>query len=438
MLCLLALQAACGPIPEVSHNATPPPDAGPLPDGVFSSSNIRHVVVIVQENHTFDAYFGRYCTAKPGSAPSCTDGPSCCEAAPAVDPSGASPVSLDDCENAVYDPDHTQGCELAEMNGGRMDRYVRGAGCSNGKNFALAAPEAVKTYTDLATANALADRYFQPVAGSTSSNDMYFAGARYVFTDNQEKPDSAGKDCTLPAQVARLVGFTTIADVLLAHGASFAFYAEGYDAMRAALPGCPPPPPACPLAVPTTPCDYDPSDVPFQYYEQFADDPVYMRDTDRLAPNIADGILPNVSFVKAVGYKNEHPGYSTTISLGETFVQEVVDEIEASPYASDTLILVTWDEGGGFFDHVAPPGPVSPGSQVDGVPYGTRVPLLAIGPFARKGTVSHVTMEHSSIVKFLEWNFTGATGQLRGRDAVVNNLGSLLDPTATGAVVPVN
>ena len=77
-------------------------------------------------------------------------------------------------------------------------------------------------------------------------------------------------------------------------------------------------------------------------------------------------------------------------------------------------MLVTWDEGGGFFDHVAPPAD----SAVDNQPYGTRVPLLAIGRYARRGRSRTCTMEHSSIVKFLEWNYLGGqTGQLGARDA---------------------
>jgi hypothetical protein len=67
-----------------------------------------------------------------------------------------------------------------------------------------------------------------------------------------------------------------------------------------------------------------------------------------------------------------------------------------------------------------------------------RVPLLAIGRFARQGVVSHVVLEQSSIVKFLELNFLGATGQLGARDTQVANIGSLLDPTQTGIVVPEN
>ena len=104
-----------------------------------------------------------------------------------------------------------------------------------------------------------------------------------------------------------------------------------------------------------------------------------------------------------------------------------------SCYANNTLILVTWDEGGGFFDHVAPPAT----SAVDNQPYGTRIPLIAIGTFANANMVSHVEMEHSSIVKFLEFLYLGqTTGQLGARDAVVNNIGSLLDATKTGITIP--
>jgi phospholipase C len=105
-------------------------------------------------------------------------------------------------------------------------------------------------------------------------------------------------------------------------------------------------------------------------------------------------------------------------------VHRTVDAIKGSPVAAHTLILLTWDESGGFYDHVRPPAT----SAVDHQPYGPRIPLLAIGPFARSGSVSHQVMEHSSIVRFIEWNWLGATGQLHGRDRTVHNLGSLLAP----------
>src|SRR5262249_37658904 len=113
-------------------------DTGSMADagGGATSSSIHHLVVIIQENHTFDNYFGEYCRAAAGSNPSCTTGPSCCEAAPSTEPSGASPVSLTDAENANFSPEHTKSCELEEMNNGSMDLFVSGASCSNGENFA--------------------------------------------------------------------------------------------------------------------------------------------------------------------------------------------------------------------------------------------------------------------------------------------------------------
>jgi len=88
------------------------------------------------------------------------------------------------------------------------------------------------------------------------------------------------------------------------------------------------------------------------------------------------------------------------------------------------------------FDHIPPPPSIDTDDANAPVPYGTRVPLLAIGPFAKKGTVSHVAMEHSSIVRFLEYNFLGPVGQLGYNDAKVHNIGSLLDPTVTVVHVP--
>jgi len=155
-------------------------------------SGINHLIVVVQENHTFDNYFGRYCTAPAGSAPTCTDGPACCEAGPDHDPSGASPVVLDDAANGSYDPNHTQDCELAELDGGAMDRFVTGAPCSDARNFAYADGDPVAVYRDLAGGGALADRYFQPIAGQSSSNDMYLVRAQFVFKDNDFKPNAIG------------------------------------------------------------------------------------------------------------------------------------------------------------------------------------------------------------------------------------------------------
>jgi phospholipase C len=193
--------------------------AGPCP-----VTNIKYLVVIVQENHTFDDHFGRYCTATTGSDPTCTDGPACCEAAPARDPSGAKFVDSEDLVNgmAIHDPDHTQACELSEMNDGKMDRYATGAKCSDPANVAHANSKVIKPLWDLAKQGALADRWFQPLAGQSSANDIYFARAQFGFSDNAFVPEGAvGSSCTIETKTGLLMG-NTIADLLEKAGVPWA------------------------------------------------------------------------------------------------------------------------------------------------------------------------------------------------------------------------
>lgn len=420
------------------------------------ASKIQHVVLIVQENHSFDAYFGRYCTAPAGSNPTCTEGPACCERAPDTEPRGASPLVLDDVTNFASDRNHKQECEVQQINGGKMDGYVTGStgadtclgsgpSCSDAKNFALAGAGTVGGYWALAGANALADRYFQPIAGGTSANNMYFGSAHFEFVDNTQVPDTIGNPvgclqgvCASGTKVT-YKGALTIADLLLDAGKTFAVYADGYANAKAVAPACEKVPADCPYNKITHPvaaeaCKFDASDIPFVYYERFAGGS-NIKDYGELKTDIDAQKLPSFSYVKARGFRNEHPNVSK-ITDGVKFVTDTIQLVTASSYADDTLVLLTWDEGGGFFDHVPPP----PSIEVDGagkpVPYGTRVPMLAIGPFARKGGVSHVTMTHASVVRFLEYNFLGPVGQLGHNDAKVHNLGSLLDPAKTGVVIP--
>jgi phospholipase C len=430
--------------------------------GACTQSAIRHVVLIVEENHTFDTYFGLYCTAAAGSNPTCTMGAACCEGAPALEPGGAAPLPLTDASNETYDRDHDRVCEVAQIDGGLMDHYVTGSNvfpgtiegvytynCSDPHNWTLADSSTVGPYWTYANTGALADRYFQPTIGSTSANDMYLAVAQWQFDDNTDRPFTTGTGCLGPGGNAVLFSsVATIADLLVGNGHTFRMYADGYADASAAAPQCASAAGVFPADCEQTErtaafstCNYDPSDLPFEYYTQFADNPQYLVDFTQFANDVAAGQLPSLAYVKARTYTNEHPKWST-ISRGITFVSNVVSQIESSPYAQDTLILLVWDEGGGFFDHVPPPAPVDTRYDADGagqpVPYGTRVPLLALGKFARAGTVSHVQLEHSSIVRFLEHNFLGPryAGALGHRDAAVANLGSLLDPAVTGIVIP--
>ena len=315
-----------------------------------------------------------------------------------------------------------------------MDAFAT-APCGSARNVAQASPAIVAPYWAFADDGALADRYFQPLSGASSANDMYFARATYAFDDNTVGPKGAlGIACGLLPALQELSG-KTIADLLHERGVDLVTYAGGYKAMVDAVAAgtCPVPPDACAAKFAFYPCNYDPSDYPLQYFASTRDDPRTMRDLATLDTDLDAGTLPAVAFVRAVGYESEHPGLRNKLSDGVRWASGVIDRVMASRYRESTLVLLTYDEGGGYFDHVAPPPP----SAADGKPYGTRVPTIAIGPFARKGTVSHVVMEHSSIVKLIEYNWLDQkTGQLGTRDAIVNNVGSLLEPAKTGVAIP--
>lgn len=404
----------------VSNIGTSTAAAPVCPDANGTLSDIKHLIVIVQENKSFDSYFGNYCAAPVGSNPTCTTGPSCCEKAPAT-VQGASPTLLTDEENTAFDPNHSQACELGEIDGGLMDRYVSGSSCgSNPRNFAVSNRATVGAYWDYAASYALADRYFQSAAGASSMNDMYLARGAYVFTDNSSVPNSIGKECSGAASHKSYTE-TTVGDLLKACKVGWAWYMEGYAVKQTdhdsshCYPGY-----------------YDPSDNPFQYYPNFTDLPAYNKDYTAFAADLANGSLPPVAYIKPLGSRTEHGG--SPITPGANFVKGVVSSVLASPiYKDNTLILLTYDESGGYYDHYAPPA----ASAVDGLAYGPRHPAMALGYFAARNTISHVPLEHSSILKFIEWNWLGGvTGQLQTRDAVANNIGSLLDSTKTGVTVP--
>ena len=217
-------------------------------DGPCPVSKIRHVIIVVQENHSFDNYFGRYCTAPTGSNPTCTEGPACCEAAPATEPTGAAPLELTDEEHAAFDPDHSMACEIAEIDGGKMDHYVVGQECASPHNFSYAPPALVKAYWDMARTGALADRYFQPIAGQSISNDLYLARAQFVFKDNDYGATGAIGETCKGSGASINYPDPTIGDLLSAHGNSWTWYAEGYGIMAdyTRRGACPPGDPACP------------------------------------------------------------------------------------------------------------------------------------------------------------------------------------------------
>lgn len=159
----------------------------------------------------------------------------------------------------------------------------------------------------------------------------------------------------------------------------------------------------------------------FAYYANYADGTTgradHLKDELDFYNDVASNKLPAVAFIKPLGANNEHPGYATAFN-GQQHVTDLVSALQNSPYWKDTAIIITYDEHGGRWDHVAPP-------VIDKFGPGSRVPTIIISPFAKKGFVDHTQYETTAILKFIEerWNLQALTD----RDAKAGDLLSAFD-----------
>jgi phospholipase C len=126
-----------------------------------------------------------------------------------------------------------------------------------------------------------------------------------------------------------------------------------------------------------------------------------------------------VVFWKPIGELNEHPGYASTLA-GDRHMAEVIEKIRKSPMWKSTVIIVTYDEHGGLWDHVAPP-------KVDRWGPGSRVPTVIISPFAKRHTIDHTIYDTTSILTLIESRY--GLSPLGTRDAKANNLARTLNLT---------
>ncbi len=200
----------------------------------------------------------------------------------------------------------------------------------------------------------------------------------------------------LPPQSAKTIG-----DTLSARGISWAWYAGAWDlALRDGTQD-----PAAPRKIIYTNANGAPYFVahhqPFNYFARFApgtaDRSVHIKDYTELAASIGRGELPQVAFYKPQGSLNEHAGYTDVLS-GDIHIAELIARIKASPLWRSTAIIVTYDENGGFWDHVRPPAGDRWGP-------GPRIPALIISPYAKRHYVDHTQYDTTSILKFITRRF---------------------------------
>jgi len=124
----------------------------------------------------------------------------------------------------------------------------------------------------------------------------------------------------------------------------------------------------------------------------------HLKDYDDFIAAAAAGKLPAVSFYKPIGVNNQHAGYAS-VAVGDQHIADTIAKLQASPQWAHMLVVVTYDENGGFWDHVAPP-------KGDLVGPGTRVPALIISPYAKKGTVDHTPYDSASPLRLVTERFS--------------------------------
>jgi phospholipase C len=232
-------------------------------------------------------------------------------------------------------------------------------------------------------------------------NPGYFGNGENAYTDT----NPANTPFTIPPSSTPSIG-----DDLSAHQVSWKYYGDQWNNYvpdpyqeNYGTPG----PKADEYCNVCNPFQYDTSIM--AHPDQVAK---HIQDSLNLYTDIAKHTLPAVCIVKPSGYIDGHPA-SSKLQLFEGFVKRIVDQVQASPYAKDTAIFITFDEGGGYYDS----GYVQP---LDFFGDGTRIPLIVVSRYAKAGHISHDYGDHVSILKFIERNWSLPPVTHRSRDNFPN------------------
>ena len=385
-------------------------DAGPNDGGTGDAaagisdgglSLIQHVVIIMQENRSFDHYFGTF----PGA-----DGI-------AFDDAGVSlaclPMPDGGCVHLFHDTNdingggpHGAAAAVADIDKGKMDGFVlQSAGgnkncvnpndpsCTNGSWIDTAGYHTqaeIPNYWAYATHFVLQDRMFEPNASWSNPEHMYLVSAWAAVC----KPDGGADSCTNALDTGVLTDhkWTDLTYLLHKAGVSWKYYLSEGTEPDCADDGAMTCPPVTQLA--TVPSIWN----PLPAFETVAEDNEVANVVpfDQFFIDVKNGALPSVSWIIPSGSVSEHP--PARVSLGQAYVTALINTIMESSAWDSTAIFLTWDDWGGFYDHVAPP-------KVDANGYGLRVPGIVISPYAKSGYIDHQTLSHDAYLKFIEDRF---------------------------------
>ena len=375
--------------------------------GAEGIHRIRHVVMIVQENRSFDSYFGTF----PGAdgIPMRDGRPAACVPAPAGRP----------CKRPFHDPTDVQGGgphgaqdARRDIDGGRMDGFLIAAGrarrlCATGVDIGCAPHKGdvlgyhdareIPNYWAYAHEFVLQDHMFEGAASWSLPAHLFLVSEWSARCARSGHPQSCVNALQYPERTTRPTGphyaWTDLTYLLRKHHVSWGYYVhKGWE------PDCRNDATTClhHAQSASTPGIWN----PLPRFDTVRDDHQLgnVQDQPRFFAAARAGRLPAVSWVIPDDAHSEHP--PARVSDGQAYVTRIVNAVMRSPDWSSTAIFLTWDDWGGFYDHVAPP-------RVDGNGYGLRVPGLVISPYARRGLIDHQVLSSDAYTKFIEDDFLG-------------------------------
>jgi len=376
--------------PGSHHSPSPSPSPSATPGG----SSVKHVVIIEMENRSFDSYFGTY----PGvngipSNPNCNPDPQ----------SGQCLLPTHNPNPVNYGGPHDPGSMNTDIDGGKLDGFIIAAETQPHKIDPQ--PDDVMGYHTCADIPV----YCQYAAGGTLADNHFAATLAWSVMAHLYLVSGWSAECTSDDPMSCVTSnnvnytqdkysWTDITWILHSHGVSWGYFVYGKV----------PIPPSGPRD--TGGDDEDPGPItflrpsawnPLPGFEDVRSD----GEMNNVQPGAnfsalaASGTLPAVSWLIPPFELSDHP--PAPITKGQKWAQHQINDILNGPDASSTLILLTWDEWGGFYDHVVPP-------VVDAGGYGFRTPLILIGPMVKKGYIDHQLLTSDAYLKLIEDLFLGS------------------------------
>ena len=426
---------------------------------------IKHVIVIFQENESFDHYFGTYpvATNPDGEPPfwAAPDTPTVNGLAASLltnNPNAANPERLDRSQAHTKDMDHGYTAEQKSFHGGLMDKFVENGGRGDAVVMDYYDGNTVTSFWNYAQHFAMHDNFFgsnlgpstpgaiNVISGDDHGATVYSANkaldGKVLQPGDKGFPNKAVSDTgTLYGDVdpyydaasrgptASLSG-TNLGDLLNAKGLTWGCFFGGYDDPSATHNNI--------AGEKVT--DYIPHHEPFNYYGATSNvnhvrpsspDMIGRTDKANHQYDIADfwiaadaGNLPNYAFLKAPAYQDGHPAYSDPLDE-QTWLVQTINRLEALPSWKDTAIFIAYDDSDGWYDHVMPPivnqsndpaldalegkdaGTKPPvNGDLDRLGYGPRFPMVLVSPYAKHNAVVSTLADQSSVLRFVEdnWN----------------------------------